>query len=58
MVNLSASPGEPNIIGTAVFPNPTIVTVELVSVLYHFLGFYTNSNMSTGSCNVVHFHSK
>lgn len=32
-VNLSAPAGTPNLMGTAVIPNPTIVTVELVSNL-------------------------
>lgn len=31
-VNLSAPAGHPNMMGTAVIPNPTIVTVELVSL--------------------------
>ena len=30
--NLSAAPGEPNMLGTAVFSNSTIVAVELVGI--------------------------
>jgi len=32
-VNLSAAPGQPNMMGTALIPNPTIVTVELVCLI-------------------------
>lgn len=46
-VNLSAPAGTPNLMGTAVIPNPTIVTVELVSILAPLLKNCTE----TKSCN-------
>lgn len=39
-VNLSAPAGTPNLMGTAVIPNPTIVTVELVSILNPSLKYH------------------
>jgi hypothetical protein len=46
-VNLSAPAGTPNLMGTAVIPNPTIVTVELVTILTPLLKNYAE----TKSCN-------
>lgn len=39
-VNLSAPAGQPNMMGIALIPNPTIVTVEMVSLLINYWHSY------------------
>ncbi|KIN06829.1 hypothetical protein OIDMADRAFT_46754 [Oidiodendron maius Zn] len=54
-VNISAAPGEPNMSGVAIFPNPTIVTVELGNVT---MLLSTSKEGVIGNCTLNNFTLK